>query len=176
MTASASVEAFPWRGWSDATGHIDRLLEANSGLVGVAIVDIDHYEAARDQVEANGATEQQLLSTLAARLAASTNPGDFTARLGDDDYLIVRGPLAAPAAIESVGLNLVSAMNKPLTVGPVDLVCQVSVGVATSGEGDSARRLLRFAQYALDDAKALGRNRMVAFDDLDRDLLADLDC
>lgn len=173
MTASASIQAFPMRGWSDATNHLDTLLAHEAGLVGVAVIDVDHFTAAREQVLADGSTAEALIRAVTGRLATDLNDADFTARIGDDDFLIIRAPLIAPAEIESVGLELVETMSTPLSLDSGQYPCTVSIGVATSRDGDSARTLLQFAQYALDDAKALGRNQMIAFDDEDRELLAD---
>ena len=74
--------------------------------------------------------------------------------------------------MEGTGLRIVDSFRQPLPVSGQPADCTVSVGVAVSRHGDSAKDLFRFAQYALDDAKTLGRNRMIAFADEDRELLS----
>ncbi|MDH3295709.1 MAG: GGDEF domain-containing protein [Acidimicrobiia bacterium] len=171
MSSPPPVLAFPTRGWADVSTDIDGALRKESGLVGVALIDVDHFiELSRQLPPTSGGTEA-IMAAVVRRLGTRLTPADLTARVADDSVLVMRHPLEGPAAIEGLGLRLVDACREPLVVAGESYRCTISVGVATSRAGDTGPSLLRFAQFALDDAKALGRNRMVAFADEDRELL-----
>ena len=175
MANPASVETFPLRAWADIAESIDGSLNLRSGLVGVALVDIDHFFELSRQIIAQTGGTADLIAAATERLADLVGPTTVGARVGDDAFALVRHPLTGPAEMEGTGLRIVEAFHDPVTVGHRRYQFTVSVGVATSHHRDSAKSLLRYAQYALDDAKATGRNRMITFADEDRELLKDLD-
>jgi Amt family ammonium transporter len=175
MVNPASIDTFPMRGWADVAESINRALLAQSGLVGVALVDIDHFFDLSQQVIAQTGDTADLVSAVTERLAGLVGPTTVAARVGDDAFALVQHPLTGPAEMEGLGLRIVEKFHDPVAVGHRRYQFTVSVGVATSHHRDSAKSLLRYAQYALDDAKATGRNRMIAFSDEDRELLKDID-
>jgi len=174
MQAAASLNFFPVRAWSTVVTHVERLLEGSSGLVGVALLDVDGFAETARQLSNRGGDPSALIDSLAHHFCRQLAPSDFTARIGDDDLVIVRPSLQAPAEMEGLGLRLVESLQHPLEIDDDQISIAISAGVATSHRGDEAKELLGYAQFALSDAKALGRNQLVAFDDEDRELLADI--
>ena len=175
MSIPASVETFPVRAWADIADSIDGYLNLRSGLVGIALIDIDHFFELSRQIIAQTGGTADLIAAVTDRLADLVGPTTVGARVGDDTFAFVRHPLTEPAEMEGTGLRIVDVFHDPVTVGHRRYQFTVSVGVATSHHGDSAKSLVHYAQYALDDAKATGRNRMIAFADEDRELLEDVD-
>ncbi len=173
MPISAFPGAFPTKGWADVLTAIDESLAADSGPTAIAIVDVDHFVALVEQLPPHLGRDA-VLDAVGLRLAEHLDENDRSARIVDDLHVIIRTGLSGPAAMEGTGLRIVDSFRQPLSVGNHVADCTVSVGVAVSRHGDSAKDLFRFAQYALDDAKALGRNQMVAFADEDRDLLGSI--
>lgn len=170
VTPPAPIQTFPARDWADVAELVDQALSRQSGLVGVAIVDVDHFS---DLVPPGDHKRAEALnSEFVRRISGLVLPGDITAQFDHGRYLIARHPLTGPAEMEGLGLRIVESFTEPVSVGDQRHQTSVSVGVATSRAGDSADSLCRYAHHALDDAKALGRNRMVAFVDEDREMLA----
>lgn len=171
--AAASVTGFPSRGWQDVVKQVADVLAGGDGPVGVALIDVDHFADRADEVAHLAEGRQYLVEALIDKLTEHVNVGDVTARVGDDDFLIVRSPLTSPAEVESLGLRLLDAFSTPIEIEDMTVPCSVSVGVVTSCTGDRPKDLLRYAQYALDDAKVLGRGRMIAFADEDREFVVE---
>lgn len=99
---------------------------------------------------------------------------------GDDDRLlatdrnclaVVKSSMTAPAEAEGFAYRLQSLLATPLIVGEARTSYQAAIGVAVSRAGDTAIDLVRYVEHALGDARMLGGDMVVVFDDQDRDLL-----
>ncbi len=86
-------------------------------------------------------------------------------------WRLVRSDLRGPSEVEGLAFTVQSELAKPVIVHDRAIRCSVAVGAATTVSGDDAATLGRHARHAFEDAELLGGDRVVAFDDLDRDLL-----
>jgi hypothetical protein len=142
MTQSpCDVVPFRFEDWSEVETCLDNRLAAASGLVGVALIEVDPSER----------------EATAERLGEHVDSEDHTARVGDSRFVIVRSPLVGPAEMEGLGLRIADSFPSST----------VRIGVVAGRCGDSAQTLLRHVEFGLDDAKAIGRP-MVAIDDQPR--------
>jgi predicted signal transduction protein with EAL and GGDEF domain len=98
-------------------------------------------------------------------------PGDRVLVTGPTSRAIIRAAITAPAEADGLALRLHSALTEPVLVEGRQVSREAAIGVATSLDGDTAEQLLRYAEHGLDDAAMLGGNRVVVFDDEDRQLL-----
>ncbi|MCW2499074.1 MAG: hypothetical protein JWN87_750 [Frankiales bacterium] len=107
--------------------------DARSGqTTAVLFLDLDGFKAVND-VHGH-AVGDQVLRTVADRLAAVVRPSDTIARLGGDEFVVlVEG--ATQDAVDSLVKRLQTAVGEPIAT--LDLEVGVSIGVALSHGGES---------------------------------------
>ena len=131
--------------------------------VGVLLLDLDGFKVVNDAL--GHAAGDDLLVTVAARLAALVRPGDTVARLGGDEFVILCEALGDPGEVTAVAERVVSGLATPLRQQDGgELAITVSVGVAVGDGSASGDSLLRDADAAMYHAKERGRNRFEIFD------------
>ena len=140
-TSRSAMTPFIEQDWRDLEAHVDDRLSATSGLLGVAIVEVD----------------RSLREAAVERLSDHLDAEDHTARV-DDRFVIVRDPLTGPAEMEGLGLRIADSFPAADTADddPIERAT-VHIGVVTGRRGDAAHTLLRHAGFSLDDAKMIGR-------------------
>jgi diguanylate cyclase (GGDEF)-like protein len=136
--------------------------EASSdGCVAVAMVDVDHFKDINDTL--GHSCGDELIKALPERFAWGLPPGAVLSRFGGDEFAIALKVRSEQEARGTFG-TLVECLSEPFTVDGHLLSISISVGVAISPEHTSTpNELLRFADIALYEAKAQGRNRMHMF-------------
>jgi diguanylate cyclase (GGDEF)-like protein len=120
------------------------------------MVDIDHFKAVNDTY--GHPTGDDVIRSVAARLAAELRSTDLLGRYGGEEFAIVMVDALAP---EEPAERLRAAIaGSPIATrsGPLDMT--VSVGVAGLDAGDDLESLLARADRALYRAKQDGRNRV----------------
>ena len=123
----------------------------------VAMLDIDHFKKVNDNH--GHAIGDAVLKELVAHLGARLRKSDSLARWGGEEFLILLPHTDREGAVrlaEELRREIATAQfvhREPLSI---------SLGVATSREGDSVESLLRRADHRLYQAKAMGRDRVVA--------------
>jgi diguanylate cyclase (GGDEF)-like protein len=131
--------------------------------VAALYVDLDGFKQVNDTF--GHAAGDELLRTVAARLASVVREGDTAARLGGDEFIVLVEGSTLDAGPELVAERLLEVLNEPYEIngaGRGQLAVTASVGIAF-GLREDADELLRDADTALYEAKAAGKNRYVAF-------------
>jgi len=146
------------------TSHMEtRLLAAQSSgkPLSVLMMDIDLFKAVNDTY--GHAVGDLVLKEFANRVAKNIRGVDLAARYGGEEFVVMMPETPTDWAY-MIGDRLREEVceNKfdvGLPEGPIDI--SVSIGVATSLEGQSPSQLIEEADKALYSAKAAGRNRVV---------------
>ncbi|HKS88789.1 MAG TPA: bifunctional diguanylate cyclase/phosphodiesterase [Stellaceae bacterium] len=126
-----------------------------------------HGTAIGDQVLE--VTAERLISGTRARSPGETQgtrPRDVIARLGADEFGIIC-PAATLPAVEADALaqRLLGAVQNPIAIGPHSLRLTASIGfIVPTAEHTRADDVLRDLDLALQQAKALGANRVVGWE------------
>jgi diguanylate cyclase (GGDEF)-like protein len=123
--------------------------------------DIDHFKEIND-VHGHAAGDD-VLAGLAARIRGCLpKPGDLGGRIGGDEMMVaVQGVHGIDEAVQlAEGLRGSSAEPIPVSGGVV--VATVSIGVTLALPGEAVDAVLARADDAMYQAKAQGRNRVVA--------------
>ena len=151
-------------GLANRTLLIDRLnqalkrLKRNTGLVGVLMLDLDHFKVINDTL-GHQAGDAVLLST-ARRLRSVARPDDTIARFGGDEFVVVVQGLVTFADLTACADRIVAALRAPHLVRGEEVVATVSVGIAATSRPDHLPDdLLREADLAMYRAKDRGRDR-----------------
>jgi diguanylate cyclase (GGDEF)-like protein len=131
--------------------------------VAALYVDVDGFKQVNDRF--GHAAGDELLRTVAARLASVVREGDTAARLGGDEFVVLVEGSTLDAGPELVAERLLEVLGQPYELSNTtggQLAVTASVGIAF-GLRESADELLRDADIALYEAKAAGKNRYVTF-------------
>ena len=157
LTATLTERAVrdPLTGLANRTLLLERLRavlarDARTGQsTAVLFLDLDGFKAVNDQ---HGHTVgDEVLVTVARRLAAAVRPSDTVARLGGDEFVVlVEG--ASEAVVDALVTRLRTAVAQPLPT--LDLHMGVSIGVALSVRGEAEPKgLLDRADTAMYEEK-----------------------
>jgi diguanylate cyclase (GGDEF)-like protein len=131
-------------------------------LVGVFFIDVDNFKNMNDSL--GHEFGDKVLQTIAARLTDVTRSFGFAARLGGDEFTIVYESASTIEDIRLAGMQLVQAFEEPMPLEGRDLVVSISAGASVYPEhAQNVEALLRAADAALYEAKALGRSQLALF-------------
>jgi diguanylate cyclase (GGDEF)-like protein len=143
---------------------LDEILAHQDGRsAAVLCLDLDGFKFVNDTLGHPAGDE--LLRRVARRLKNTVGVADLIARLGGDEFVVVR--TAATSTIDFAPLceQIIEAMHRPFDVHGQSVTIGTSIGVATIATTEPNRdALLRCADMALYQAKALGRGTWCAFD------------
>jgi diguanylate cyclase (GGDEF)-like protein len=146
--------------------RIEQLLARNrrNATAGSALfLDLDDFKNVNDTLGHQAG--DQLLVAVAARLAGTLRDADTIARMGGDEFVVLLDGGPEEAGPQLVAERMLDVMRQPfeLDEASMPLMVNISIGIA-SGDRPSAGELLRDADVALYQAKALGKNRYETFD------------
>ena len=147
---------------------------------GVHWLDLDRFKDVNDTF--GHPVGDALLRLVAARIQGAVRSCDFVARLGGDEFAVIQRGVADADDAETLAARLIPTLSAPYEIDGHRVDIGASVGVVIAPRhGETAEDLIRHADIALYQAKALGRGRHVVFDagleqelKLRRDLAADL--
>lgn len=124
-------------------------------------MDLDRFKQINDTL--GHAAGDEILRHAAELLRANADGRDFVARIGGDEFVIVRqdGGLETDAALAS---RIIEAMSVPVRYKDQECRIGVSIGIAAQAKAtDDLTHVLVNADIALYEAKRRGRNRHEAF-------------
>ena len=132
------------------------------GFLSVMIVDIDRFKHLNDLFGSDAG--DAVLKWVSEKLGAALGRHGFVARLGSDEFAVVRFADSRTVAAAAVAANLRHAVTENIDVGEHTVAITVSMGVALYPDnGTDAHSLLTNADLALAEAKAQGRNGIQFF-------------
>lgn len=140
----------------------------------VLFIDLDRFKVINDTLGHH--VGDQLLIQISDRIAQCIRGNDILARLGGDEFVILLDSLAHHDDAEEIALRIIETIKEPFTIDGQELFSSASIGIAICERNyNSSTEILRDADAAMYQAKALGRGRFVFFDDSMREeLLANL--
>lgn len=145
--------------------HVDALrsasLQEEGSVILAGYLDIDRFKEINDTL--GHRTGDRLIREFGLRLRSSLLADDFLARVGGDEFAILR--YVRPAVEKkSLDLMLNEALATPIAVDGHEIAVTASMGLAEMPRhGGTSEELMRNADIALYQAKARGRNQTVAF-------------
>lgn len=147
------------RGLEAAMRGTPRRGSAPPALLGLLLVDVDHFKRVNDTFGHEGG--DALLVWLAQRLREEARDDDVVVRHGGEEFVVLLPGLDLDAAAR-VGERLRRRVEgTPFTLGGTSVPVSVSIGVASADRAEiDLRRLLRQADQAMYRAKSAGRNRV----------------
>lgn len=123
----------------------------------VLFFDLDRFKTINDSL--GHAMGDLLLQQVASRLGARQRGGDFLARVGGDEFLLVLEGLRRPEDVARVAEDMLEGLVAPFLVGGRELHAGASVGISMfPTDGEDIDTLIKHADVALYRAKELGGN------------------
>jgi len=149
---------------------LSALAEANQTLdsspdgapVAVLFLDIDRFKTINDSL--GHGIGDELLCKVAERFSTALRPTDTLARLGGDEFTVLLPDTDAGDAV-TVAERLQSTLLESFDIAGVTFRPTTSIGVVEWTEPTDPTDVLRWADAAMYEAKAQGRNRICVFDD-----------
>lgn len=153
--------------------HLDNLAEIHKGKrrewvgfkdISFLFFDIDYFKKVNDTY--GHAVGDEVLKEVAQTLRSSLRSEDIVARWGGEEFVaVLLGAKEKESKIKAEEIRKkVEAMN---FADPKDLKVSVSIGVAGFEEGISFEDLVKRADKALYKAKETGRNKVVAYSEVE---------
>ena len=145
--------------------ELDRLLafaRRHRQSFAVVFMDLDRFKDINDGLGHEAGDD--LLKTVAERLAECLRETDCVARMGGDEFVILLDDIRDGARIVQILEKMRLSISEPIIIAGRELNVTASMGISTfPNDGEDAQTLLRHADSALYAAKAEGRNRFHFF-------------
>lgn len=125
----------------------------------ILFIDLDHFKTINDTLGHDAGDE--LLKLVAGQLRAAVRASDHVVRLGGDEFLVIIENLEDMNWVDQLSEKIIQGMRQSFSAmdGPMSRVA-ASVGISVfPQDGERPDELLKHADIAMYQAKALGRSR-----------------
>jgi diguanylate cyclase (GGDEF)-like protein/PAS domain S-box-containing protein len=135
------------------------VIQAKRKLTELAVmfVDLDRFKLVNDTL--GHVKGDELLQQVATRLKDCLRRGDTLARQGGDEFTIVLPELRDRQDAKAIADKFLESLHKPFDLDGHEVHISASIGIAIyPGDGETIDELLRHADIAMYQVKALGKN------------------
>jgi diguanylate cyclase (GGDEF)-like protein/PAS domain S-box-containing protein len=123
----------------------------------VMFVDLDRFKLVNDTL--GHVKGDELLQQVSLRLKECLRRGDTLARQGGDEFTIVLPELRDRDDATAIADKFLECLQRPFDLDGYEVHISASIGIAIyPGDGESIDELLRHADIAMYQVKALGKN------------------
>lgn len=142
---------------------LERVLDENIRLatledrcIAVFFIDLDEFKNVNDE-HGHGAGDRTL-GVVATRLLSVFRGGDYVARVGGDEFVVVAPGVESAKDVALMADKVVTSFYEPITIAEGLIPVSISVGIALFPEhGRSSQELIRRADEAMYLVKRTGR-------------------
>lgn len=133
----------------------------NTGTqLAVLVADVDNFKGINDRYGHD--TGDMVLQQIGSIVASQNRGGDYTFRLGGEEFLVVLTDVKPGSIMQAAEALRRAVETMPIALNANESISvSVSVGVALHDGHPDFSRILKKADQALYQAKALGRNQCV---------------
>ncbi len=160
VTRDQLTGAFSRRYIFDQLAHMVAIKTRHDVPVCLVMFDLDHFKSVNDHY--GHPVGDKALQEVSHTVAAALRDGDMLARVGGEEFLALL-PMTHGAAAVLLAERLREALAQTfVTEGPHQIFLPASFGVAELGHGEDVAAWFQRVDAALYEAKAQGRNAVVA--------------
>jgi diguanylate cyclase (GGDEF)-like protein/PAS domain S-box-containing protein len=134
--------------------RIDQLLRSDERFA-LLYIDLDHFKPVNDKWGHD--TGDDVLRLVARRLQAAVGPGDVVARVGGDEFVVVKVAVTRESEAHAVAEHLEQVISVPYELAIGRLRLGASVGITLVASGDDVIRLMSKADAAMYHTKSAKR-------------------
>ncbi|WJG09528.1 EAL domain-containing protein [Aliiglaciecola sp. LCG003] len=129
----------------------------------VLFIDLDRFKQINDSLGHHAG--DMFLVEVATRIGQCVRAHDLLARLGGDEFVILLDSFDNFNDVEEVANRIIQSISAPFTLEGKEMYSGASIGIANVESGyQNADELIRDADAAMYQAKAMGRGRYILFD------------
>ncbi|WP_238067114.1 diguanylate cyclase [Pseudomonas shirazica] len=144
--------------WSERVEREMLEWQAHGGHLAMAILDLDHFKRINDSY--GHLAGDKVLKIVADQLRKRLRSGDFIARFGGEEFVLLL-PQTSPAAAAQIAEVLRATIEAcPFHFKGERVVITTSIGLGAFRSGERGDQVLKRADAALYRAKESGRNRV----------------
>ena len=137
--------------------HILSLAKHNKKMCAVLNMGIDRFKLINESMGHDAGNE--LLTQVVARLKKYPHDGDFLARIGGDEFALLRTDISHEDIAALLAQDIIGNFSLPFIIQGQDIVVGVSIGISlTATAEDNIDELSKDAQTAMHRAKLVGGN------------------
>ncbi|MCU1759776.1 EAL domain-containing protein [Pseudomonas sp. 14P_8.1_Bac3] len=137
-------------------GKLKALPTVEQPLVMISL-DLDRFKPVNDLL--GHAAGDRVLNEVSSRLADCVRHGDLVARVGGDEFVLILTDVSSQEEVETLCRRLIESVERPIAIDEQEVFVSASIGIAMApNDACEASELLRYADIALYEAKAAGRN------------------
>ena len=144
----------------DRVEHALRSSRRHGRQIALLFCDLDGFKQVNDRF--GHAAGDEVLVDIAARLTECVRDSDTVARLGGDEFAVLLEEVE-PEQVDLACDRILAALRTSAEVAGRQLPLSTSIGVALGETARSAEHLLRNADMAMYEAKSLGKDRWVTY-------------
>jgi diguanylate cyclase (GGDEF)-like protein/PAS domain S-box-containing protein len=146
----------------------DRITQAissahrNGRTLAILFLDLDGFKQVNDSL--GHAIGDELLRSVATRLAACVRHSDTVSRLGGDEFVVLLSEVAHTGDAAISAKKVLTALTAPHRVAQHEVAVTASIGLSIyPADGQDAETLIKNADLAMYQAKQSGRNNYQFF-------------
>lgn len=153
------------RYFTDVLNDVIEICKKEALKVSLIMIDIDYFKRVNDTY--GHLIGDDVLKELANRIKMCMRSDDIVARYGGEEFVVVLPSVDEKQAYNIAERIRVEIESKPFTTAAGELNITVSAGICEyPTKADSLERLIANADRALYMAKALGRNRVIIYEEI----------
>jgi len=136
----------------------------NHSLLAVFFIDLDNFKNINDSL--GHERGDQLLVSVAQRMALEIRDEDTLSRLGGDEFILLTENVDDEMAISVLANRILESFKQPFEIDGRPVYISASIGISVfPDDGSTIQELVKCADIAMYQAKGEGRNKYMMFTD-----------
>jgi diguanylate cyclase (GGDEF)-like protein/PAS domain S-box-containing protein len=139
--------------------RVQQEIDGEQGSFALHLIDLDRFKSVNDALGHAGG--DRVLQQVTSRLIACVPDDNLIARMSGDEFVVVQTKINVADDAEKLARHIIDSLSAPFLLDGNELKVGCTIGVALSpSDGREVEKLLRYADLAMYQAKAEGRNTL----------------
>lgn len=140
------------------------LAKRNDKKFAILFIDLDRFKVINDTLGHD--IGDKVLVSVTKRLKKILREGDFLARWGGDEFVVILHDIVSESFMAMVARKIINGLKETIHIGHHDFNITASIGISIYPEnGDDANTLIKHADSAMYLAKEGGKNNFCFYTD-----------